>query len=264
VLQSGSAEPFNFDLDEPFGINTMQQGNMKNILFTLCATIGAWLPLRAAQPTIDYSHIDVYITPFYASQGPEVKVGRFSAGLAATKEEDVLATISKMKKDWGRLTFAELYVAAIRLYDLGYRKESIYWFYSAQYRGRQFGTLLDQSQMGTIGSAGFELLQAQNAFYQLVGPYINGYAFGDADGLVKIIERVQKEGRKLPDLEAAYPGVAFKKKSEWKSANDQLADGMGQLISMLKEQKEDIRRQRLAQGLEEKFAAVTNKELTSR
>jgi hypothetical protein len=176
---------------------------MKKLIFTLCAAIGAWLPLRAAQPIIDYSHIDVYITPFYASQGPAVKVGRFSAGLSAAKEEEVLATISKMEKDWDRLTFAELYVAAIRLYDLGYRKESIYWFYSAQYRGRQFGKLLDQRQMGSIGSAGFELLQAQNAFYELVGPYINGYAFGDTDGLIKIVERVQKEGRKLPDVRAA-------------------------------------------------------------
>lgn len=237
---------------------------MKKILLSLCVAIGAWLPVRAAQPAIDYSHIDVYITPFYTSQGPTVNVGRFSSGLAAAKEEEVLATISKMKKDWDRLTFAELYVAAIRLYDLGYRKESIYWFYSAQYRGRQFGTLLDQSQMGSIGSAGFELLHAQNAFFELVGPYINGYAFGDADGLVKIVERVQKEGTKLPDLEAAYPGVTFKRKSEWKSENDQLADGLGQLVSMLKEKKEDIRRQRVAQGLEDTFAALTNKELTSR
>jgi hypothetical protein len=38
-------------------------------------------------------------------------------------------------------------------------------------------------------------LRAQNAFYQLVGAYINGYALGDTDGLVKIVEKVQKEGR---------------------------------------------------------------------
>ena len=47
--------------------------------------------------------------------------------------------------------------------------------------------------MGSIGDPGFELFQAQNAFQQLVGPYINGYAFGDIDQLVPIIERVQKE-----------------------------------------------------------------------
>lgn len=94
---------------------------------------------------------------------------------------------------------------------------------------------MDQSKVGSIGSAGFELLQAQNAIYQLAGPYINGYAFGDPDYLVKIVERVQKEGRAIPDLEAAYPGVVFKKKGEWKSANDDLADRMDGFVSMLRE-----------------------------
>src|SRR5262249_48682975 len=127
--------------------------------------------LKAAQPEINPSHIDVYVTPYYNSKGPEISVGRFSSGLASAKETDFLTMIADMKKDWDRLAFPEIYVGAIRLYDLGYRKEAVYWFYSAQYRGRQFGVLLDQTKMGSIGSPGFELLQAQNAFYQLVGPY---------------------------------------------------------------------------------------------
>jgi hypothetical protein len=117
--------------------------------------------------------------------------------------------------------------------------------------------------MGSIGDPGFELLHAQNAFYQLVGPYINGYAFGDTDGFVKIVERVQKEGRRIPDLQAAYPGVTFKNKSEWQSANTDLNNGMNQLISMLKEKKDDIKRQRIERGMEEKFSKLTNKELSS-
>ena len=118
--------------------------------------------------------------------------------------------------------------------------------------------------MGSIGSPGFELLHAQNAFYQLVGTYINGYAFGDMDGLVKIVERVQKEGRRIPDLEAVYPGVTFRNKDEWPSANSDLADGMNQLISMLKEKKDDIKRQRIERGVEEKFSKLTSKELPNR
>src|SRR5438093_13478016 len=201
---------------------------MKKLLLVLCAVSVASFPLGAAQQVSGAAHIDVYVTPYYTSKGPSVSVGRFSSGLASAKEDEFLVTITKMKKDWDQLTFPELYGAAIRLYDLGYRKEAVYWFYTAQYRGRQFGILLDQSKMGSIGSPGFELLQAQNAFFQLVGPYINGYAFGDMDGLVKIVERVQKEGRRIPDLEAAYPGVTFRNKSEWPSANADLADGMNQ------------------------------------
>jgi hypothetical protein len=237
---------------------------MKKLLLALCAANVAWFPLEATQPVSDPSHIDVYVTPYYNSKGPSVSVGRFTSGLASAKEDEFLATIARMKKDWDQLTFAELYVAAIRLYDLGYRKEAVYWFYSAQYRGRQFGVFLDQSKMGSIGSPGFELLHAQNAFFQLVGPYINGYAFGDMDGLVKVVERVQKEGRRMPDLQATYPGVTFKSKSDWESANTDLAGGMSKLISMLKEQKDDIKRQRIQQGIEEKFSKLTSKELTSR
>src|SRR5213080_2420911 len=237
---------------------------MKKLLLALCIINLAWFSLDAIQPVSDPSHIDVYVTPYYNSKSPEVSVGRFSSGLATAKEADFLTTIAEMKKDWDRLTFPELYVGAIRLYDLGYRKEAVYWFYSAQYRGRQFGVLLDQTKMGTIGSPGFELLHAQNAFYQLVGPYLNGYAFGDTDRLVKIVERVQKEGRRIPDLEAGYPGVTFKSKSEWESANTNLANGMNQLISMLKEKKDEINRQRAERGMDEKFSKLPSKELPSR
>jgi hypothetical protein len=237
---------------------------MNNVAVAFVAITFASLALKAAQPEINPSHIDAYITPYYDSKGPTVSVGRFGSGLASAKEDDFLTTIAAMKKDWDRLSFPELYVCAIRLYDLGYRKEAVYWFYSAQYRGRQFGVLLDQARMGSIGNPGFELLQAQNAFYQLVGPYINGYAFGDTDGLVKIVERVQKEGRRIPDLEVAYTGVKFKRKGDWASANADLADGMNQLISMLKDKKDEIRRARIERGLEAKFSKLTSKELPSR
>jgi hypothetical protein len=237
---------------------------MSKLSLAFVAINFASFALKAAQPEIDPSHIDVYVTPYYDSKGPAVSVGRFSSGLASAKEDDFVTTIAEMKKDWDRLTFPELYVGAIRLYDLGYRKEAVYWFYSAQYRGRQFGVLLDQAKMGSIGSPGFELLQAQNAFFQLVGPYVNGYAFGDTDELVKVVERVQKEGRRIPDLQAAYPGVTFRNKSEWPSANTELADGMNQLISMLKEKKDDIKRQRVERGVGEKFSELTSKELPSR
>jgi len=237
---------------------------MNKLTFALVAINFALFALKAAQPEINHSHIDAYVTPYYDSKGPSVNVGRFSSGLASAKEDDFLTTIAQMKKDWDRLTFPELYVAAIRLYDLSYRKEAVYWFYSAQYRGRQFGVLLDQAKMGSIGSPGFELLHAQNAFYQLVGTYINGYAFGDTGGLVKIVERVQKEGRHIPDLQAAYPGVTFRSRSEWPSANADLADGMNQLISMLKEKKDDIKRQRVERGVDGKFSNLTSKELPSR
>src|SRR5207248_4915667 len=166
-----------------------------------------------------------------------------------------------MKQSWETLNFPEVYVAAIRHYDLGFRKDSIYWFYSAQYRGRLFATLIDQNKMGSIGNAGFELFQAQNAFQQLVGPYINGYAFGNIDQLVPIIERVQKQGRAVPDMSNIYPGVVFKNRSEWDAANKALNEGLTKLLTTLKEQKASIQQQRVERGMEAKFSKLTNREL---
>jgi hypothetical protein len=51
-------------------------------------------------------------------------------------------------------------------------KIQIYWFYSAQYRGRLFASLIDRDKMGSMGDPGFELFQAQNAF-QTVGRTIH-------------------------------------------------------------------------------------------
>ena len=181
--------------------------------------------------------------------------------MAAKNESEFVATISKMKKSWDTLNFAETYVAAIRLYDLGFRKESIYWFYSAQYCGRLFASLIDRDKMGSMGAPGFELFQAQNAFQQLVGPYINGYAFGDIDQLVPVIERVQREGKTVPDLTKIYPRVAFKPKSEWDAGNKTLNEGMTKLLVTLKNEKTSIRQQRIERGMEGKFGKLPSKEL---
>ena len=217
--------------------------------------------LASAQTISDPAHIEVYITPYYNSKGRTIDVGSFSSGLAAKNEPEFLATIAKMQKSWDTLNFPETYVAAIRLYDLGYRKESIYWFYSAQYRGRLFANLIDRDNMGSIGDPGFELYQAQNAFQQLVGPYINGFAFGDIDQLVPIIERVQKEGKTVPDLTKIYPRVTFKPNSEWDAGNKGLNEGMTKLLVTLKNEKASIKQQRIEHGMEAKFGKLPSKDL---
>jgi hypothetical protein len=233
---------------------------MKLNLIPLLVLIGCAC-LAISQTITDPTHIAVYVTPYYNSKGPVIDVGQFSNGLAAKSESEFVATISKMKQSWNTLNFPETYVAAIRLYDLGFRKESIYWFYSAQYRGRLFATLIDRDNMGSIGDPGFELFQAQNAFQQLVGPYINGYAFGDIDQLVPIIERVQSEGKTVPDLTKIYPRVAFKPKPEWDAGNKGLNEGLTKLLLTLKNEKASIKQQRIEHGMEAKFSKLPNKPL---
>jgi hypothetical protein len=164
-----------------------------------------------------------------------------------------------MKKQWQRLSFPELYVGAIRLYDLGYRNDAVYWFYTAQYRARQVSMLLDPAKIGRMGNPGFELQAAGGAFMQTVGTWINGYAFGHPENLVATIRRVQREGRQIGDLHAIYPNVAFVDRRGWPAANAQLADGMGSLIAYLQQQKDAIARQRAANGTDAKFSHLTSK-----
>jgi len=65
-------------------------------------------------------------------------------------------------------------VLAIRLYDVGLRDDSVFWFYAAKDR---FVTLAGVSDTKSI-----ELAQVEDAvknFAFLAGPIINGYAFCD-------------------------------------------------------------------------------------
>jgi hypothetical protein len=214
-----------------------------------------------AQVVSDPARIEVYVTPYYNSKGPEINVGTFSKGLSALKESEFATTIAKMKQAWNTLRFPEMYVAAIRLYDLGFRNEATYWFYSAQYRSRLFALLIDQEKMGSMGAPAFELVQAGNAFQQLAGPYINGYAFADIDQLMRIVSRVQEENKSVPDLEKSYAGIAFKPKSEWEGGNKGLNEGLTKFLAMLKDQKASLKKQRTENGTEAKFSKLTSKEL---
>ncbi len=219
----------------------------------MAGALGA-MPATAGDP----GHVDAYVTPYYDSSGPAIRVGKYSAGLASKDRREFVATIGRMKQQWNALNFVEVYVAAIRLYDLGYRNEATYWFYSAQYRGRLFALLVDQKKMGGIGAAGFELYHAQDAFFQLVGPSINGFAFGNIDRLVPVIRKVQSENRTVPNVAAIYPGVALIGKGQWPGKNAGLNAGLGTLAESLPRQKNAIEQQRSANGTAARYAHVTS------
>jgi hypothetical protein len=220
--------------------------------------VAALSALGAPALADDPGRIDAYVTPYYNSSGPVVRIGTYSAGLSSKNQTTFVTTIRQMKQRWNQLNFLELYVGAVRLYDLGYRNEAVYWFYSAQYKGRQFAMLADPKRLGSIGDRGFELYHAQDAFFQLVGPYVNGYAFGDIDSLTGVIRKVQGENRAVQDLPAFYPDVAFIPKSRWQSANAQLNAGLGQLAASLFERKGAIARERAQNGTAARFSHLTS------
>jgi hypothetical protein len=221
----------------------------------LLAALLTTAPALAGDP----GTIGAYVTPYYNSSGPVIKIGKFSSGLASTVPGQFVATIVRMKQQWSTLNFVELYVGAIRLYDLGYRNEATYWFYTAQFRGRQYAALVDQEKLGGVGSPGFELYHAQDAFFQLAGPSINGYAFGDVDGLQKIVVAVESQNRTVPDMGAMYPGVAFVHKAKWPQLNAAVEAGLAKLADYLSTQKPAIAQERAQNGTQARFAKLSSK-----
>jgi hypothetical protein len=209
---------------------------------------------RAAEPAT----INVYVTPYYDSSGPVIKVGKYSSGLAERSSERFVATVKQMKAQWKSLTFPELYAAAIQLYDRGYRNEATYWFYTAQYQGRLFAMLADPKKLGTMGSPAFELSHAQEAFFSLSGPDINGYAFGNIGLVSAIVKRVQNENRSVGDMHAIYPGIAFVSPARWPGINAELSAGLGKLASQLSGEKDQIEQERSQNGTQARYGKLTS------
>jgi hypothetical protein len=135
------------------------------------------MPSWAAEPV---KHIGVYVQPFYEaartpSGAPQVSVGaNFSSLLASTRREDILAARDKILADPKLVTPMTMMVLSIRLYDMGLRDDSVFWFYVAKDR---FVTLADVVDVKAGGLAQAE--EAVRNFATLAGPFVNGYAFCD-------------------------------------------------------------------------------------
>jgi KaiC/GvpD/RAD55 family RecA-like ATPase len=184
------------------------------IIFASVATFFSFLSAGASQEgdkkeTNGRPAMPIYITPFYDSKGLKVSVGDTSKKLASADAKTILEVSSELKKERDKLRAEVMYVAAIRLYDLGHKDEAVYWFYTAQYRARVFTSILDKEKVGNIGSEAFELKQAYASFNQLAGEYINGYAFGELPKFEKTLLKVVEEGKSLPKFGDVYPKVKF-------------------------------------------------------
>jgi hypothetical protein len=112
---------------------------------------------------------------------------------------------------------------------------------------------LVEGSAGGIGSMGFECLQAQNAFQQLAGEFINGYAFGDLEKVKLVIKTVQGEATSVPDLKTTYPGVEFVDEATWKKTSEDLAKELDGLLEMIDKDADKIRAARKRNGIEGKY-----------
>lgn len=157
----------------------------------------------------------IYVMPFYNAEGPHIAVGKHSEALANANAGNIAETIAVMKAEWNELRPEAMFVAAIRLFDLGRKDEAVYWFYSAGHRAILFSDLQAPGRSDVIGDEAFELGHAYIAFFQLAGTHITPYALQHPTVLKTTVKQVMAEGEKVPDFNTMYPGMVFVEKSKW-------------------------------------------------
>lgn len=210
-------------------------------------------PEPTPTPQVSTPPIPILVPRFYDSEGIQIQVGNYSEQLATNDHQELTTLAQEMARQKDQLTPEQMFVLAIRLYDLHEKDQSLYWFYEAQFRAKLFLKSIDTTHAGSIGELSSGLLGSYEAFTKLAGEYINGYAGCDVDNWVKIAKIVQGDNPKPPELDKLFPDAVFVERSQWQSINDDVAAGLGVLIDRLLETKEAIRQDRAANNLDARY-----------
>lgn len=217
-------------------------------------------PKAKKEPKIvDFTFIKIKVEPYYEFEGLKINVGRYSKEFAITDEKKFVEAILKIKENWENLTVEELFVGAIRLYDMEFRDEAVYWFYSAQFRAKVYQGSLAQPMAEKMGDPKFDLQQVQKDFFKASGQYINGFAFRSLDKVGKVIERVNNDSEKLSDMSKIYPETAFIELGKQKEVIQKTAAELVNVASMLIEKKDEIKKMRTDNGIDMKFTLLKSK-----
>ena len=190
--------------------------------------------------------INIYVTPFYDSTPLQINVGEYSKRLKSNSSAKMLKLADELKEKIDEVDALTLYVLSIRLYNLGKKDESFYWFYTAQFRARVMLSMA-RGLDPTGAPAAFD------AFQTLAGRWINGYAFGDPDKALSILEHVIEDVKHMGYIKNVYPMYDFKPESEQPEVVEEQINGLKNLIKYMSENKEDILQQRKENGIEGKY-----------
>lgn len=228
------------------------------ILVNGCASVPLPLiptstPEPASVPQASEPPIPVLVPRFYNSEGLQIRVGNFSQQLRTEDLRELTLLAQEMEQQRDVLTPEQMFVLAIRLYDLGEKDNSVYWFYEAQFRAKLFLKTLDADHIAGVSEQSSGLLASYDAFTELAGEYINGYAGCDVDNWVKIAKIVKNDNPTPPELDKIFPEAVFVERSQWQGINDEVAAGLGVLIDRLSQTKDEIRQQRQATDLDARY-----------
>ncbi|WP_338606797.1 hypothetical protein V6617_09770 [Pelagibacterium nitratireducens] len=126
------------------------------------------------------------------------------------------------------------YVLASRLYDRGDKDEAVFWFYAGQLRYRTH--IACNPDLPPDGDPALF-----SALSEVIGSEINLYAFGDLERLLETIDAVIDWDQSTPNGYAPDADCA--------TARVDVLTGLNELKTHIAENADDIRAQRLSNGL---------------
>lgn len=210
-------------------------------------------PTATATPKPNPKPMSISILPFYDYQDIQINVGNYSEELKA-KDIQILAGLAQeMAQQKELLTPEQMYVLAIRFYDLGDKDTSIYWYYEAQFRAKLFQQAIEPAQYVTLADQAFKLNTAYDDFTRMAGEYVNGYAGCDLDNWVKFTQMVLADNTTPPALNQLFPDVLFVTEDRWQSINDEVSKGLATLIDYISKNGESIKQHRAQQDMDAKY-----------
>ena len=225
-------------------------------LFSGCAALPT-LIVPTTVPTLaptklPKESINILVVPFYSSDGTQIHVGDYSDRLRTNDLNELAGLAQEMAQQRDKLTPEQMFVLAIRLYNLGEKDDSVYWFYEAQFRAKLLLKTVDSAQVSR-GDPTYELLTDYNSFTEAAGKFINGYAGCDVDNWVKIAKAVQDDNPKPPELDKLFPHAVLVDRSQWQQINDDVAAGLGVLIDQIMKSRDAIQQKRAADNSDARY-----------
>ena len=202
---------------------------------------------------LDNGLIPFYAEPYYNYKPLKIDIGEYSDKLMTNDTTQLLDLSRQIKSDINNITIETLYILSIRLYDLGKKDESFYWFQTAKTRARIFIEMLNPKKIGGIGSEAFELKQLFVSINNNVGVYINGYGFNDVEKGLSTYETVKNEVNAIQSYKDVYKKIKFLPDTELVNIKAEKEKELEGGLTYLKANKEAIVKQRIEAGIQDKY-----------
>lgn len=197
--------------------------------------------------------IPFYAEPYYNYNPLKITIGKYKKELLTNDTSALTILADKIKSDINNTDIESIYFLSIRLYDLGKKDDAFYWFQTAKSRARIFINMLDPKKIGSIGDETFELKQLFITFNQIVGEYLNGYGLNDIDKGLAVFEKVKSEVKDIQSYKDVYKKVSFLDDKNLETEKAKKEVDFSQTIDYINTHKEEMRKQRIDNGVQEKY-----------